>query len=88
MGDPPPHGGGEPPGRGCPRPRPTAPPGRIPPETAPGAFMSFLYFDRRFWNQIFTCNKRGRLLLVDDVSVGHQRWMMVLFETNRSWTGC
>ena len=63
MGDPL-QGGGELPGRGCP-PWETGPPGRMPLLSLPGpAFMSFLYLDRRFWNQIFTCNareKRGRV---------------------------
>ena len=59
MGDPL-HGGGEPPGSGWP-PWETGPPGRMPPLSLPGpAFMSFLYLDRRFWNQIFTCNAKER----------------------------
>ncbi len=52
-------GGGDPLGSGCPvnmlggGTTPGAPP-------VPGAFIIFLYLDRRFWNQILTCKIGSR----------------------------
>lgn len=53
MGDPPEPGGGE----ELPPPPPRAPP-IIPPAPPGPVFISFLYLERRFWNQIFTCNEK------------------------------
>lgn len=65
------------------------PPALLPPPT-PGpcaAFIIFLYFDRRFWNQIFTCKKnRGNWLEIIESNRILKGKDWIKFKAHYRWT--